>query len=328
MRRLALALALACPAAASAASTLETDLAVGRVDVPQATGGPARATYVGFNIGGSAELIEERLTLDFALASLKDEGTTLHFLGQLGLELTPDDHWSFEATGAIAPTRSSTYPLLSDAKQSVDAAPVAHVDCVDSSLGLSLSASYDTAGESDFETAVDAQVGVMSYRVDQAARGANGRVLKDASGNDSVFRDTITQWRLSAGATETFSGRTDLALRAGLYLYDRPPTDAGFVRLQRLQVVIGSGLPAAPLSWEVRPAIAHRFSSAVGASLLLGAGRYHDRGSMLLATLRPTVRLHRTVRLFALITFQRDGEPAGSGALWSRYFGLGAECRF
>jgi len=305
MRISLLCLALLTPATALGTS-VSTDVTLGSVDL----GEGERATYVGVNLSGNIDLLEDRLALDTGYSLLRDEGSALRHLFLLGLEYLPNDHWSVELLGTASPKRQSTYPLT----QGVTGVTT------DWNTGLALMGSYDTFGDSNLEAAIDAVVGVTRYSVVQTARSA--RLVRP------LFSDQLTQLKAGAGVTGTFWQDTDVGLRFSLYRYDKEdPDDAGYRRLARLGVVVGTGMPLAPLRWDARASVSHRFGTVVSLTGQVGLGRYFDGERTSLATLKLSYRPIRSLRLFTSGTLQRD-VAADAPAVLSRYANLGVEYRF
>ena len=82
-------------------------------------------------------------------------------------------------------------------------------------------------------------------------------------------------------------------------------------------------MPIAPLKWELRPMVAHRFGRVLSLGLQIGAGRYEEGGTSAMAALKIKVKPIPSLRLSATLSAQRDVESPGDEPLLSRYLGLG-----
>jgi hypothetical protein len=328
MRGAALAaLLLLLPASAAASGAVSLELAGGSVDLPplavapgETPPAPEKSPYLSATLLGDVDLVSDALILGFAFSTLRDEGSTPRFQGALALDWLPAENWNLGLTLLGSPRRNSTYPLLSESQTAV-AAQGATIQAQDSTLGATLSAGYDSMGGGAFDTAVGATVGLTRFNVQQQVRGPLGRVL-------ATFNDRVQQLKLGLSFTETILRHNDLTLRGALYLYDKSPLAAGFLRVERLAIDIGTGVPVAPLRWELRPAYLRRFGRSWTAGLQLGFGGYVDRGSLWSATLKASWRPVDALKLFASLSLQRDVDPPGSTPLLSRFGSLGAEWRF
>ena len=214
-----------------------------------------------------------------------------------------------------------------------------------SSVGGRASAFYLIGGSSRFETAVDGAVGVTHFDVQQhiaATRDAAGasvtnqqvlafcnthRCSKQLLGLLRNQSTPLTQTEVRLGVTETIGLDTDVVLGGSYFLYDRDPTDVGFFGLVSADQgpTFGSGIPLAPVRWNVRPEVAHRFGD-LGVRVWLRHGRYiDDEGTTDLLGAKVQYRFTRSFRMWITASGQRDKDVQGTvtayfqsalGAMW------------
>jgi hypothetical protein len=82
---------------------------------------------------------------------------------------------------------------------------------------------------------------------------------------------TLDSERLSANVSATLFTDTDVTLSGDYYVYQQNPSQVGFFTL--VAAGRGAGVPIAPLRYEVRPEVAHRFGD-LSARLWVQAGEY------------------------------------------------------
>lgn len=324
-------LLLLLPALAHARHSVSLDLGVGRAEQP--TGSDAASdAEPSYNfstiLGGSIEAVEDRLAIDLGLGLLKDEGSTPSYSGSLGLEFTPDDHWSLSLGGTFSPERSAEYDgtstLVVRATGETFDGIRTHYSTRDWSTGLNLSGGYDSFGDSNLEFAADASVGWTHYDVSQDVSYPRFPRLT------TTLDGTLNQFRLGASATGTFFQDTDVTLRFAWYLYLEDPDKVGYSRLlrPRTALVSGTGLPIAPLRWDLRPSLTHRFAKWIGATLAAGVGGYEDGGTLASGNVKLTVKPTRFLKIAVSFNAQRDIDPPGTASLWSFYGGVGGTWYF
>ena len=258
----------------------------------------------------------------------------------IGLDFDPGDHWSFGGHFDLSPQSEQ----FSSTPVQYRPAPAAAFETVDtllrtrsSSLGGGLSLGYDTAGESDFESAFTASVNGSDLSSDQRITQVEGRNGKPASADalrtyckenpakcsrslKAVLRESqlsLGQFRLNASFTETIAVDTDVALAADYYLYTDDPTQLGFFSVAtagRTNVLGGGGVPIAPMLWAVRPEIAHRFGRSFSVRLWVQVGRYVEGGGQGTSSIgtRLQYKFSRTFRIWATLSGQRDIDIDGN----------------
>jgi hypothetical protein len=181
-------------------------------------------------------------------------------------------------------------------------------DATASSLGGRLMASYDTAGDSRFETLVDGSLaldwfdaelqlsqvadsssalldsqqvqGALQYCTahpdDASCSPARVRALRDvAPWMQRPASTSLARVGLSAGVVETLYRDTDVGLSATCYLYTSDPTKivgpGGGARGRGIVLDPAGGLALSPLRWSLRPELSHRIGRfSVGGWLQYG----------------------------------------------------------
>ncbi len=214
------------------------------------------------------------------------------------------------------------------------------------SSSVRLSFSYDTAGESDYETGLDFDFGVNHFDTEQhieKLRGPNGGVVDQAQLQAycqthvcsrqllGLLRNRATplnQTEVRAGVTETFFQNTDLGLSGAYFFYDRDPTDIGFFGLAtagRGMTSFGNGVPLAPVQWSLRPEVTRRFGD-FSVRLWLEHGRYVDNeGTTNVLGVKLQYRFSKGFRMWLIASWQRDRDvednvtvfnQAALGTMW------------
>ena len=325
-----------------------------------ATDGTPTRTFSN-TLSGTIDVVEDRVGIDLLYSVLKDESGTLRHFMLLGGDFTPTEHWNFSLTLSGTPIKhegvygldSSVYDpclnveKLGDGATAVKAkaacakgkkAPTGVLQTRDGTVGAAVSAGYDTAGETDFETSADVTLGLTHYSLDQTPAIQIGNTvipvcskkLADCkTSRGQAFLDTLNQFKISVGVTETLFESTDVGLRGNLYLFDQDPTSAG-EHISRLGQPVGAGIPIAPLVFEIRPSVNHRFGKLFAANLSFTRGKYvgEDGNENILAA-KVTFKPVHAFRTWLSLALQRDSstDPTVQGAA-SNYLSLGIEFRF
>jgi len=129
----------------------------------------------------------------------------------------------------------------------------------------------------------------------------------------------LFQARIWGSATMTLSGRTDLSLDGAYYVYDKDPTQVGYVavgqqgRTSSADVGFGNGLPIAPLRGTARLGVATRFAN-MSFSASFGFGQYVSDGVEsydLSLALRLQYKLADHWKLWVRGSGQRDVDSTG-----------------
>lgn len=251
------------------------------------------------------------------------------------------------ADSAIAYTTASGTPTTADALVAADS----------SSASAELGASWDTAGDSDFETGVDLGLAGRRYDTRQGIvllQGPGGQAVTPQELEQDLSRRcqapgsasscprqllallrpqppaALHQLAVRAAVAETLWLDTDVGLAGRWYLYDRDPTEVGFFRLAAAGgggAEFGAGIPMAPLAWSLRPWLAHRFGRLLVRGWWEHGAYVQDQGSLDTLALKVQYRFGRSWRAWIAASVQRERDPEGGAATLSSG-ALGALVRF
>lgn len=326
----------------SASTTTDTD------------GKPQRT--VSDTLDATVDIIADKLAATLLYSALRDQsGEFRHFIGA-GADYLLNDHFSLSLFFSRTPVKNGLYEIppevLDPCAQKVPGpegeklkaacadpktAPVAVLVTKDSTTGLSLTAAYDTAGDSNFETSVDLTAGLTRYSLDQIPKMKSGKTLIDpcktvkcTNKKGKPYLDRLNQLKVTLGLTEILFDNTTVGLRLSYYAFDDDPTSAG-THISRLGEPVGAGIPAAPMDYDIRPSVSHRFGKMLAASLSFSRGKYSgDIGSTIVLTGKLTVKPVKALRTWVSVSGQRDLPPSGSKteASGSNYVSLGASYSF
>ncbi len=271
--------------------------------------------------------------------------------GALGLDWTPSEHFplSFEIDFSPKSTESSDATVTFDVGSTSSNAD-ALLKATSSSVGFFLSAGYETAGDSDFESALNSSFSLMHYSTTQilsdiatasgpvdrqqiisycARTGNEGKGCRQLGPALRSEAADLNQFRVSASFTETFVMNTDLTLGGAYYFYDKDPSQVGYFSIASIgrSVSLGNGIPAAPLQYSIRPDLSHRFG-AFSADIWYQYGQYvpgdgygHSVG------LKLQYKISKAVKIWASGTWQNDID-AQSNSQISTTVALGARYSF
>jgi hypothetical protein len=262
-----------------------------------------RSGAVTNTVSGGAEVVEGLnldlafgVTYSFPTPAVAGRGGDFGSRGGFIFNVAPsfdwqiDHHFALGLGGSFAPQSS----LVADSKIQLEGVLGNTTDydaalrSTTASQGLSMTASFDTAGESDAETALTLSAGLTHFSTQQhieEIRGPGGGEFSAATllgycishplipvcrqkqllaalrtDNNQPFVD-LFQYVLTGAAIETLYRDTDLGATFSYYLYDRDPTTVGYYSMTTVgrTASFGDGLPLAPLLWSLRPEAAHRF---------------------------------------------------------------------
>ncbi len=265
----------------------------------------------------------------------------------LGPSWTLGDHWTFMGSGTFSPKSSQlTQSTLSFADKTPPAGVKDHeaqIRADSTSGGVMLSASYDTDGESDWETSVAATLNWNHYGTLQkiadiqvANKSVDTATLATACATETtkackVLRallraqgDTLDQGSLGVTVTETIHQDWDALIGATYYVYSKDPNDVGmFSVATRGTAVVGprAGAGSGVEYGEGIPLSAFLYNTQFGAAwhahgvkiaLIQAVGRYVDDGGGLTATtLKASYKFNKNWKLLGSFTFQRDTDSSG-----------------
>jgi hypothetical protein len=251
------------------------------------------------------------------------------------------EHWSLgaELHGSPRSTAKQGIPIRFGQPIQTGRAVVA---AESASYGGSISAEYDTAGDSDFESNVALDFGVTEYAATQhltaiktaagqrlnvaqirefCALHACGRPLRTAvEGNVS----SPLQARATLDVTETLVQNTDLGFTGNYYLYSSAPGDTGYYQLTSLgRVLMGDGFPFEPPRYSIRGTLVER----IGGARLSGFSQYaryaSENGYALLFGAKFQITPADTLKTWLFADLQRD-VPESAKPFITLWGGVGA----
>jgi hypothetical protein len=342
----------------AAAHAIADDVTVG---ASQTTAANPRAGYLAERLAVSLDLhrawtlrVDGTWTYDAATAPSGDA----HFGSQGGdvflfsgnLTWTPSDRFwlSLEASGSPPSTTATDTTVAFSATRTGATTDVdADLRSRSSSIGGALTAGFDTAGESNAETALDLSAGFLHYEtlqriVEVVDRSGTvlptsslvtycethlcGKPLRSALQAQEAM---LNQVRLGANVTETIYRTTDLGVSAALYLYKEDPTQVGYFGVTSVgrSSSFGSGMPIAPYRFTVSPDVAHRFGNLLCELGFLYGLYASDQGYALGATLRMQYRLSPRWKVWVKASGERDQDAEDATTL-SSSVSLGARFTF
>lgn len=264
------------------------------------------------------------VTRDLATQSgeVKSPGSNIYLL-TVGTMWLPTESWSFIATGNWSPTIEQRSALsVAAVDRTTDTILVNTIG----SLGAGLSAGYSTAGESNWEHAIDLGVALTRFGTSQKAElptTVRGNLFRSFCANNPMqgncplvngVTDALLQVRLGATYTAFLFEHFTAGLDSGLYLYDQDPTQAGFysvVVAGRNVGDLGNGVPILPLLFTAKPFVSWR-PGAFSLKLSYQAGVYvNGLGLNHVAGLRLAYRFTPWFKLTAALSAQVDSTPTG-----------------
>jgi hypothetical protein len=301
LRRLLPALIALVPCAAAASSVVDE---VGVGVQPQSSTSP-QSGFVYERLGGEATLSDYWslrgdlvLTHDDATqgqtgAIFGSSGGNIPFV-DLGTDVDPSDHFSFGGELDFSPRSGQ----LNDAPVSLNGAQYdGDLRSSTSSVGFVVSASADTAGDSNWENAGTVALGMTHLSTtQQLARVASGsrtvdlNLLRASCRSGTVGAASrpfcqvidpnssdLTQGRVTVNADTTIFVDNDLGLTGSYYFYDKDPSSVGFYAIAasgRVNAQLGQGMAIAPYLWTLRPDLAHRFFHRLRVDVFYQYGQY------------------------------------------------------
>jgi hypothetical protein len=330
------------------AHAIADDVTVG---ASQATAANPRAGYLAERLAVSLDLhrawtlrVEGTWTYDAATAPSGDThfgsqgGDVFLFLGNL--TWTPSERFwlALEASGSPPSTTATDTTVAFSATRTGAITDVdADLRSRSSSIGAALAAGFDTAGESNAETALDLSAGFLHYEtlqriVEVADRNGTviptsslvtycethlcGKALRSALQAQQAM---LNQVRIGANLTETIYQTTDLGLSAALYLYNEDPTQVGYFGVTSVgrSSSFGSGMPIAPYRLTVSPDLAHRFGNLLCELGFLYGLYASDQGYALGATIRFQYKFSPRWKLWLKASGERDRDAENATTLSS-----------
>ena len=245
------------------------------------------------------------------------------FLLTAGAMYLPTESFSLMVNGSFSPTVSQRSALTLGTNSTPTDTVLVNTS---GSLGVGLSGGYQSAGESNWEHAVDVNVGLLRFSTSQKAELPNsvrGNLLKTrCAGNPTLgncelvngVMGSLAQVRVGATYTAFLYERFTAGVDGAVYLYDSNPLNAGVyavVIAGRTVGELGNGVPVAPLLFSVKPFGSFktgRFALKVGyqGGLYFGA-----QGSNHVLSVRPSFKVTEALKVTLNLTGQADVGSVG-----------------
>jgi hypothetical protein len=305
---------------AARAHDASDDVTLGRISSPSAK---TSTPYWSDRLRGTVEPTD---TLAFDLgASVTRYGATPGvaamniFQFTLGTSYTPNDHLAFDIDGFLSPESTSVVRGV----QITNASKGAVRDRT-SAMGFDFGAEYDTAGDTNAESAIGLSLGTTAYSSTQAVRLR--KTPSATSATSGMFgapeQASLLQSHADLSLTETLYADTDIGLLGTYYVYNRDTAQSGYYGTSVFGRSVDDGIPIAPLQYTVRPSLTHRFA---GLQLRVYAqyGDYRSGdGSSFLAGFKAQYKFTRAVRAWLGGYIQRDTVSGSALDLMSVNLGL------
>ena len=348
MRRLLCAIAIVTMGRAPAhADGAAEEISAGRA--PHTQGTPS-STWIADKLSGLWEPGDDwQLRLDLTGTRYFDTRASDVTLANLAVEYDPDTHWILRLAAGGSPSSTSGSTSVVQA-QSAAGAPItgdASIETSSSSASGSASLGYETAGDGDAETSavVTATVTALdSVQQITDVQGRRGQVFTlsllrafcashPCPGGLGGALDgepaSVHQLVLGGSLSEQLYQDTDVGLDGSYYLYDKDPTQVGYVSITRSGQAAGGGLGLAPVQYSAMPSLIHRFGPVMAMSSVAYSKYVDNQGHDVSATLRIQYKLafdgDRRLKLWAKLTGSRDVDQmnatteAGSISLGAQY---------
>lgn len=319
--------------------------------------------YRGWSLLGDVTLKDDETFLTLGYTGARPEpGTAASHQLSLGVDHAPSLHWILSAMATLGLPKTSTVELARE--RPLLNAPGLTARTGYRSLGLALSAAYDSAGFSDVEYGLDAGLVLTRYSLRR-------QIVARADGlADSLLsrEEPLVLARPSLGGRLMLGLHWELGLRAGLWLYSEDPLSTGqFTEAEQATVLrryasetegrallkllllrqlrdLGAalleanavtGFPSAPGRFDVKPSVTYRFNAALRGQLSYAFTRYvPGQGVAHVLATRWTVRVGEPVRVWGSLALQSDVLEGDSGAggkgatVRTGLFSLGGEYTF
>lgn len=290
--------------------------------------------FTSLSVLGELELLKDRTFLTACVGSTRSAPLEIAGAGAaidiprsnqvcLGVDHGLDDHWRVAAMASLSPRVVTEVELLAN--------PTLVFRSVNASAGASVSVSYDSAGLEEVQWGADLGLSLSLYNLSHQWRTATRTWDVPA---------TLRTLRPSAGVIWAI-GDTQLQLRASYTFYSRDPLQAGAVTERELLVVDEylhrliqasqyyglteqyasflqaanrllaadalSGLASAPLWFELRPAVQHRFTGWLKGQVGYAFDRYvADAGHAHVLSTKWTVTFSDHFKTWAAASAQLD----------------------
>ena len=258
-----------------------------------------------------------------------------------------NNHWSFDLLADGSPESTT----ISGSTLVVNSTPdAARLSSTSSNLEVQLGAGYDTNGESAAEWSFLGSVTgghlVTDQRITAVEVGRSSltpaqlqsycdahplkcpRALRNALHNANQNGDSnLDSLKINLGATLTLFDDTDLTLSGDYFLYAEDPAQAGYFNVATAGRSIGGGggVPIAPLLFDGKLEVAHRFG-ALSIKLWASAGEYavDADGITYSGGAKVQYKITRAWRVWVTGSLQHDVDDAGNDTVtWGVTAGVG-----
>ncbi len=304
---------------------------------------------VAWSLLGDVDLVRDQTFLLLGYSAVRPrEGSPLHQL-TAGVDLGLGTHWRVSALADAGLPTTTVTPLL-QLREVVEM----RLRTTGASAGLVLRTAYDSAGLSDLEWGIDAGVGTSAHRMERTLLAVRRTLLGPRHLTAGPTGESLLQVRPSLGAHLLLRLDTELSLRGSYVFYSRDPLSLGQLTAAQLDAILASeeqqengwdrlfrteereqaafqlarrnlagadatdGMLTAPLLFDVRLGVTHRFSGLVRGQVGYAFNRYFPaQGSAHVLSTRWTLRFSDSWRAWAGASVQVDvyedapPEPAG-----------------
>jgi hypothetical protein len=304
--------------------------------IPHTQGSPS-STWIADKLSGMWEPGDDwQLRIDLTGTRYFDNKTSDVMLANLAVEYDPDAHWILRlaAGGSPSSTADSTSVVQAQTAQGTAVTGDARITTASSSASGSAQLGYDTAGDGAAETSALVTASVTRLDSTQPLTQlqelcASHACAAGLAGALDGSPATVNQLVLGASLSEQLYRDTDVGLDGSYYLYDKDPTQVGYLSITRAGQAAGGGLGLAPVLYSVMPSLSHRLGPVMVMSSV-AYSRYVDQlGHDVSATLRLQYKLaldgDRRLKLWAKLTGSHDVDQmnatteAGSVSLGAQY---------
>ena len=266
-------------------------------------------------------------------------------LVSLGADWDSGDHWSLGISSGISPKSSNLSSTSIQLNQTVWAA---RLNADSSNLELGLNAGYDTNGDSNAEWTFVASItgGHLDtvQKIDAVENPNTGKTRTAAElkavcvANPKLCRKALLaalksqdaeldSLKLALGATLTLFDSTDITVSGDDYLYVQDPSAVGYFNIAKggRSVSGGEGVPIAPLRFDGRLELLHRFGP-LSLKLWGSAGEYavDAAGLTYSGGAKVQYKFTRAFRVWVTGSVQHDIDDTGEDFMtWTASLGAG-----
>lgn len=316
--------------APAAGAGLLTEVTVGRA-------------WTSVSLLGDVSVVDDRVALTLGYTGARtSRGAPLSHQLALGADWSPSMRWLLMSMVSLSPSAISSVPITGEVT----------FHSANRSTGATIAAAYDSGGISPLEWGLDASVSGTQWAFVRRLRTPQETISRT---------ERLRMLRPAVGGILRLAWDWELSARGALYLYSSDPLQAGrfteeeLAELERrfafalqregvnealaryalqtlggrlLQADAASGLPAAPVQWELRLGAARYFGSRWKGQLSWLYARYvPTQGTGHVLSTRWTFNATDEVRLWSALSLQVD-VPEGERPISAALATVGGEVRF